>query len=90
MGVTDLATYDSIIELIRAETDLGAVYVHCWAGVGRTGTVVGCLIAEDHTDHTAVLDHLARLRAGTRKASWACPQTDAQVAVLQHWLSRGT
>ena len=25
----------------------GYVYIHCWGGVGRTGTIVGCYLAED-------------------------------------------
>ena len=27
--------------------DDGYVYIHCWGGVGRTGTIVGCYLAED-------------------------------------------
>src|ERR1700704_2776764 len=35
----------SILDVIDAEHAIGnAVYVHCWGGHGRTGTVVGCWI----------------------------------------------
>lgn len=32
-----------ILELSRRER--GSVYIHCWGGVGRTGTIVACLYA---------------------------------------------
>jgi protein-tyrosine phosphatase len=35
--------YDKILAHIRNELDAGkGVYVHCWGGKGRTGTVIGC------------------------------------------------
>ena len=34
-----------IMEL--SNRDDGYVYIHCWGGVGRTGTIVGCLLAEN-------------------------------------------
>lgn len=32
--------------LQTADGTHGEVYVHCWGGVGRTGTIIACLIAE--------------------------------------------
>lgn len=43
---------DSVARLIGhiqelSKRDDGYVYIHCWGGVGRTGTIVGCYLAED-------------------------------------------
>src|SRR5256885_9372107 len=37
------------------------VYLHCRAGIGRTGTVVGCLLAENGLSGHAALEELNRL-----------------------------
>ena len=45
--IIDDAGYDSILEHIGRELDSGkVVYVHCWGGKGRTGTVVGAWLIE--------------------------------------------
>ena len=38
------------------------VYVHCWGGVGRTGTVIGCWLLRHWPRRSDVLDVLMRLR----------------------------
>ncbi len=35
------------------------VYVHCWGGVGRTGTVVGCWLARHGLSGNEALDRIA-------------------------------
>jgi hypothetical protein len=62
------------------------VYVHCWGGVGRTGTVVGCYLARrGHTGQQA-LDQLDRLRKAMEKAAWrVSPETDEQREFVQRW-----
>jgi ADP-ribosyl-[dinitrogen reductase] hydrolase len=83
-GTIDLPGYASIVELIRAEVAEGrAVYVHCWGGIGRTGTVVGCLLADAGIGAEAIGDRLAHLRAGTGKADRHCPETADQRAVIE-------
>ncbi len=59
------------------------VYVHCWGGYGRTGTVVGCWLAR-HGVATGreILERIQKLRRGMHGES---PQTDAQRVMVATW-----
>src|SRR5690606_41460522 len=72
------------LRLIAEAEERGRVYVHCWGGVGRTGTVVGCLLLDRGlATGDDVLYRLAELRAGTRKGRRPSPETPAQIEVLR-------
>ena len=57
------------------------VYVHCWGGVGRTGTVLGCLLVEDGLEPAEAIDHLETLRQDTQRAHRRSPEMPAQCDV---------
>ena len=64
------------------------VYVHCWGGSGRTGTVVGCwLRRHGYTGSRDVIGLLRRLRReGDRKGGHKpTPQTPAQHRMVREW-----
>jgi len=63
------------------------VYVHCRAGIGRTGTVVGCLLVERGLQGNAAIDELNRLWQQCRRSkSWAfIPETDVQASYIRDW-----
>jgi hypothetical protein len=79
------------IELIRLiRTALAAkrgVYVHCRAGIGRTGLVIGCYLAEEEEDGKAALERLNQLwRQSERSQSWPrVPQTPEQADYIRRW-----
>jgi hypothetical protein len=76
----------ALIGVIRLALAVGeTVYVHCWGGVGRTGTVVGCLLIEDGAAPSDVLGELVRLRRHTRRAHRTSPDTEAQWAFVTAW-----
>ncbi|MDQ3385780.1 MAG: tyrosine-protein phosphatase [Actinomycetota bacterium] len=81
-GVVEDDRYDDVLDLIAHGQRTGAVYVHCWGGVGRTGTVIGSVLAAAGADHAEVMRRLDDLRAGTRKARRACPENELQQGVL--------
>ena len=63
------------------------VYVHCWGGVGRTGTVVGCWLVRHGMTGEQALDQIAEWWRGVEK-SWyhpRSPQTHEQRAYIRHW-----
>jgi predicted protein tyrosine phosphatase len=82
-SVSDDATYDRLLDLIRRESGRGGVFVHCWGGIGRTGTVVGCLLAAGGLGYDEIVTRLAALREGTRKSVRPAPEADSQHEVLR-------
>ena len=62
------------------------VYVHCWGGVGRTGTIIGCWLARHHEPGQAALDRLEKLWADNPKSrSRQSPETGAQQRYVREW-----
>lgn len=64
----------------------GAVYVHCWAGRGRTGTVVGCFLARNGVAlGEDVLELLATLRRDLPNAHKESPENEEQRDMVRQW-----
>ena len=57
----------------------GIVYVHCWAGCGRTGVVVGSWLVRHGVDPDDALRRIADARGR------GCPQTLEQRAFVLGW-----
>jgi hypothetical protein len=86
------AQTQQILSDIRAALALGrCVYVHCRAGIGRTGLVIGCYLAEESGDGKAALKQLNHLwRQSERSKTWRkVPQTVQQADYIRRWPTLG-
>lgn len=62
------------------------VYVHCWGGVGRTGTVIGCYLKRHGiADNNNVLNQIDTLKINTPIASRMSPETIEQQDFVLSW-----
>jgi protein-tyrosine phosphatase len=61
------------------------VYLHCYAGEGRTGTVVGCYLVRHGRSGQGALDEIARLRRGLDSGDRPSPITDGQRRMVRRW-----
>ncbi len=65
----------------------GTVYLHCWGGKGRTGTVVGCYLVESGiTDGRGALDRIESLTSHARIFFRRTPQTPEQCNFVLNWI----
>jgi hypothetical protein len=75
-------------EIDRAIADGRCVYVHCWGGIGRTGTVVGCWLVRHGRTPDDALDQIALWRSQTPDGWRRSPETDEQHAFVGAWRQR--
>ena len=77
-------TLDVIYSSLAAGETL---YVHCWGGVGRTGTVVGCLLREQGFAAADALDLIGRKWQSMEKRARHpdSPETRGQIAFIERW-----
>jgi len=74
--------------LDEMERSIGAgrpVYVHCWGGRGRTGTVVGCYLVRQGLTGEEGLKKMDRLRQSASNGHLPSPKTDAQRDFVRSW-----
>jgi hypothetical protein len=76
----------AILDVIdAARADAQPVYVHCFAGLGRTGTVVGCYLVRHGLSGVGALREIERLRRDISHGSRASPITEAQRWMVMNW-----
>lgn len=93
-GIRDVSTprdnnlTRSVLDTIRDEIAADRpVYVHCWGGVGRTGTMIGCWLREQGMTGPEALDRIAELRKELPDGLKRSPETEAQRRYVCDWSS---
>lgn len=87
-SVPDYATMLDVLDTIdEAVKRKRKIYVHCWGGVGRTGTVVGCyLVRHDEQPKSAVAQVNALFLTRPPKLYHTrAPETDEQIQFILDW-----
>jgi hypothetical protein len=88
--VPTLAEMERILETLDQARSAGPVYLHCWGGVGRTGTVAACwLLRHRRTTPDLVLEDLAELRRVDRvRGDRPAPENATQQSFVRAWAAR--
>ena len=83
----------AILDAIDAALDGGKnVYVHCWGGVGRTGTVIGCWLVRHGSKASEALAQVAGGWRGMEKfiPGRESPETSGQREYVRNWPEAGS
>jgi protein-tyrosine phosphatase len=79
----------AILSLIRDELAAERpVYIHCWGGIGRTGTVAGCWLVEAGLGGDDALKRIAELRRHVTGWYTRSPESDEQCRYVREWRTK--
>ena len=75
-----------ILDTIDAALESGhKVYLHCYGGIGRTGTVVGCHLVRHGMDGETALGQITSWRQDTPDSWRRSPETEEQRQFVLDW-----
>jgi hypothetical protein len=90
-GIPDMGTptplyLRRILDQLDAALESGhTVYLHCYGGIGRTGTVVGCYLVRHGMSGAQALVQIAHWRALTPDGWKPSPETRPQTDLVLRW-----
>jgi len=80
------AEMKAILDAIDERLEAGkGVYVHCWGGIGRTGTVAGCWLARHGEENALQQLHLFWQHSIKAKMGIRSPETEEQCRYIREW-----
>jgi protein-tyrosine phosphatase len=87
-GIPTVELMSSLLDRIdQALTENKRIYVHCWGGIGRTGTTVGCYLIRHGLTNQGALQQIAGWWTDMPKRVHfpRSPETDEQVEFILNW-----
>ena len=90
-GIPSREQMRSILDTLDAELQAGRkIYVHCWGGIGRTGTTVGCYLVRRGKTGEEALSQLAEWWKSVPKSFYHShsPETYEQTNFIRNWVER--
>jgi protein-tyrosine phosphatase len=86
LGTPTPAEMQSILDTLEEALQAGhTVYLHCYGGIGRTGTVVGCYLVQHGLSGKEALAHIAHLRKDIPDGWIESPETADQRRLILNW-----
>ena len=87
-GLPTAYQMNSILDSIDQNLENGRkIYLHCWGGIGRTGTTVGCYLVRRGKTGEEALDQLSTWWRGVPKSRYHIhsPETFEQMEFIRTW-----
>ncbi len=91
MSVTRMESMVEILDAIDEALGRGILpYVHCWGGIGRTGTVIGCWLARHQqpggdAGERAMAEYQELWARCPKSDYYRSPQNPAQINMVLNW-----